>query len=165
MINYFYTANYDEKITQNEVQDSSLSDSKVHVWMFALTDKYNIRKLQILSATKYANEFKYSSTSVEFLKSFSDVYELTAVFVRTFWNQTVNFARHNLAKSLKNLTVKQVYNDIITEISDFVKKLLDLYLKTSLIEKCFDCEFYQAMKALQIWCWWCYRKTNHANYV
>jgi hypothetical protein len=147
LIDYFYTADYDEcVVSAGETEYGPVvSGFQVHTRMFALADKYDIEGLRILSVEKYSRRLKEASTSPkyqEFLESVPEVYDLPPPSARPLRNEVTHFARISLAKFLKGQSVREAYEKIAVDTPDFIKDVLDLYM-----EECFTCGSHQAMDA------------------
>lgn len=78
MVDYLYTGNYSEK-SNTKPEDSPVDTSilSLHVTMFALANKYDIKGLEILSANRYSKVLSQNQDVRDFLQSVPDVYRLT----------------------------------------------------------------------------------------
>jgi hypothetical protein len=161
MVGYLYTADYSEEFTDSEGECiPTISSLQVHARMFALADKYDIQGLRVLSTTKYSCRLKRFSTSIEFLESVPDVYSLTATPVRSLRDEASHFARLNLRRFLRDQSFRQVYEEVAIEVPEFLIDVLDLYINTPAIGRCYNCGPNQAMEVLEARCLRCQRGTN-----
>lgn len=150
MIDYFYSGDYDVAAT-SEIQEQNISALRIHARMFALADKYAVDALLSLSAAKYSDRLR-DSEILEFLGSIPDVYTLTPSLVRELRDEAIKYTRINLPQYLGNTSVRQSYKGIAITTPEFVKKLLDSYIETPMIGKCWNCGCYQALQAVQSCC-------------
>jgi hypothetical protein len=164
LIDYFYTADYDE-IVNEPGTDEVISGLQVHARMFALADKYDIEGLLVLSSEKFSNRFRSSPNGLELLESVPDVYALTPPSVKILRNKVTLCARINLKTSLRDQSVREVYERIATEHPDFVKDVLDLYIRAPLFGNCLTCGNYNAVQTLQARCLTCKWNTHCSTLV
>jgi len=166
LIDYFYTADYNENVDQpNTESHQRVSILQVHARMFALADKYDIGGLRVLSAEKFSSRFKSSPDGLELLESVPDVYTLTPPSVKTLRSRLTLCARIILKKSLQDKSVREVYEKIANEYPDFIKEVLDLYIKAPLFGNCLTCGNYSAVQTLQARCLTCKGSTHCSTLV
>jgi hypothetical protein len=158
MIDYFYNGDYDVAVT-SVIEEQTISALRIHARMFALADKYAVDVLLSLSAAKYSDRL-IDSEILEFLGSIPDVYTLTPSLARGLRDQAIKHARINLPQYLGNTSIRQAYEGIASTTPEFIKELLDSYMKTPTIGKCWDCGRYQALQVMQSCCLQCGQETN-----
>jgi hypothetical protein len=144
LVDYLYTGNYAEQITETGMDDQTdgISPLRVHAIMFALADKYLIKGLQTLSAANYAKTLGQEPNICNFIRSLPDVYTLTPDSSRGLRDEALEFAKAKLAVSLASPEAKDIYDDLAADIPEFIKELLDSFLQQPLVggcHKCFDC--------------------------
>lgn len=61
------------------------------------------------------------------LRSILDVYHLTPNLVRDLWDGTISALRGNLDRTVQKLSVKSVYDEVVSENTDFMKESLEAY--------------------------------------
>lgn len=158
MIDYFNNGDYDVSAVP-EIEEQNISALQFHARMFSLADKYAVDILMLLSAAKYLDRLR-NSEIVEFLGSIPAVYELTPSYVRDLRNEAIKYARINLPQGLGSTAVRQIYEGIAGTTPEFIKELLDSYMETPMIGKCWDCGSYQALQGVQSRCLQCGHDTT-----
>jgi hypothetical protein len=158
MIEYFNNGDYDVSAAP-EIEEQNISALQFHARMFSLADKYAVDSLISLSAAKYLDRLR-DSEIVEFLGSIPAVYELTPSYVRDLRDEAIKYARINLPQGLGSKPVRQIYEGIAGTTPEFIKELLDSYMETPMIGKCWDCGSYQALQGVQSRCLQCGHDTT-----
>ncbi|OAQ58766.2 hypothetical protein VFPPC_16956 [Pochonia chlamydosporia 170] len=149
---YFHSGDYDVAVASELEED--ISALQIHARMVSLADRYAIDALVSLSATKYSDRLR-KSDMLEFLGSIHDVYTLTPSHVRDLRVEAVRHARINLPQHLGNASVRRAYEDIASTTPEFIKELLDSYMETAMIGRCWNCGRCQALEAVQSRCLTC----------
>jgi hypothetical protein len=127
LVDYFYTMDYDENGSGQLEQH--ISGLQVHARMFALADKYDVEGLRELSSEKFqARSITSPKNVLELLESVPDVYTLTPPSQKTLRYKVAFKVKKVLKDHLQNRSVREVYERIATEYSDFVKGVLDVYI-------------------------------------
>lgn len=141
MVDYLYTGNYAEQITEIGMDDQTegISPLRVHAIVFVLADKYLIEGLQALSAANYAKELGREPNVCNFIRSLPDVYTLTPDSSRGLRDEALEFARETLAVSLASPETKDSYEKLAADDPGFIKDLLDSFLQQPLKGSCSDC--------------------------
>ncbi|KAJ9412314.1 hypothetical protein FOXG_15094 [Fusarium oxysporum f. sp. lycopersici 4287] len=158
MIEYFNNGDYDVSAAP-EIEEQNISALQFHARMFSLADKYAVDSLISLSAAKYLDRLR-DSEIVEFLGSIPAAYELTPSYVRDLRDEAIKYARINLPQGLGSKPVRQIYEGIAGTTPEFIKELLDSYMETPMIGKCWDCGRYQALQGVQSRCLQCGHDTT-----
>ncbi|KAH7243996.1 hypothetical protein MRS44_016942 [Fusarium solani] len=141
MVDYLYTGNYAEEITETGIEDQAdvISPLRVHAMMFAMGEKYRMEGLQCLSVANYANALSRKPNICNFIRSLPDVYTLTPDFSRGLRDKALEFARENLPASLASTESKDTYDKIAADAPEFIKDLLDSFLEEPLVGSCSGC--------------------------
>ena len=134
LVEYFYTGEYDGAVKEsNKNQDPPTSELQFHARMFLLADKYSIEGLKVLSSRKYCARLNRISGGEEFLNSIPDVYTLGFLSRKPLVDGVVKFARNHLRRYAVEASTRAIYDQVAAEVPEFVKDVLDVYLKTPLI--------------------------------
>ncbi|QBZ56807.1 hypothetical protein PoMZ_01724 [Pyricularia oryzae] len=139
--------------------------------MFALANIYQIDQLQNLTAAKYDKAVEEISHIQNVFNLIPDIYGLIPNFVRTFREIAIMAVRikfgHQFAavcaKNSENKNEIAAYNVIAfldtgtIEIFEFIKDLLNFYIRIPLLGSCFNCNIknLQPAELLQIKCLKC----------
>jgi len=162
MADYFNNGDYNLAAIP-VVEEQDLSFLRIHARVFALADKYVVDVLQSLSVAKFSDRLR-DSEIFEFLESIPGVYTLTPGVVRGLRDEAIKHARINLPQYLGNASVRQAYEDIASMTPEFIKELLESYMETPMIGKCWNCGRCQALQAVQSRCLRCDEHTlRHAD--
>lgn len=88
MVNFFYSMDYDDDISEVTEQESGprLSLLQLHARMVALGDRYDIPGLRDVAVKKYSSRCAVSCDPLELITSICDVYERTTASVRQLRN-------------------------------------------------------------------------------
>ncbi|KAH7202890.1 uncharacterized protein BKA55DRAFT_587578 [Fusarium redolens] len=140
MIDYVNNGDYDVSAVP-KIEEQNISALQFHARMFPLADKYAVDILISLSAAKYLDRLR-NSEIVEFLGSIPA------------------YARINLLQGLGNTPARQIYEGIVGTTPEFIKELLDSYMETPMIGKCWDCGSYRALQGVQSRCLQCGHDTT-----
>ena len=157
MVQFFYSMNYDDDIpeeieaTERETV-SRISLLQLHARMFALGDRYDIPGLRDVAVKKYSSRCTVFWESLEFLESICDVYGRTPSSVQHLRNAACFLMRKNLPKMLDDEAVATVYERVLSEVPNFTKDMLGIYVKAPLYRDCSTCGSNQAFEALQVRC-------------
>ena len=157
MVAFFYTLSYDDDIPKETEKETKpyVSPLQLHARMFALGDQYDIQGLKETAVKKYVSRCAVTWIPKEFLESISDIYGRTHASLRQLRDAACVVARKNLPMMLDDKSVATTYENILTEVPDFTKDLLGIYVKAPLYSHCSTCSSNQAMEALQVRCLKC----------
>ena len=154
MVQFFYSMSYDNDIPEviERETESLTSLLQLHARMFALGDRYDIPGLRDVAVKKYSSRCAGSCEPLEFVESIRDVYERTPSSIRHLRNAACIRMRKNLPKMLDNEAVATAYEKVLTEVPEFTKDLLGIYVTAPLYGDCITCGPNQALEALQVRC-------------
>jgi len=158
MVNFFYSMNYDDEIPEEETGYETgppISLLQLHARMFALGDRYDIPGLRDMAVKKYSSRAAVPGMPLELLESIYDVYNGTPASVRQLRDAAGVLVRKNLPKMLDEAAVAAAYEKVLTEVPEFTKELLGIYVKAALFGECHTCGPNQGMEALQVRCMRC----------
>ena len=154
MVQFFYSMSYDDKIlevTERETE-SPISLLQLHARMFALGDRYDIPGLMDVAVNKYSSRCTVSWEPLQFLESICDIYERTPSSVKDLRNAACIRMRKHLPKMLDNEAVATAYEKVLTEVPEFTKDMLGIYVTAPLYGDCSTCGSHQAFHPLQVRC-------------
>lgn len=156
MVSFFYSMNYDDEIPEETGCETGppISLLQLHARMFALGDRYDIPGLRDLAVKKYSSRAAVPGVPLELLESIYDVYKGTPASVRQLRDTAGVLVRKNLPKMLDEAAVATAYEEVLTEVPEFMKELLGIYVKAPLYG-CNTCGPNQGMEALQVRCMRC----------
>lgn len=154
LVEFFYCMdyNYDMSEAAEEKTEPRPSLLQFHARMFALGDQYDISALRDVAVKKYSTRCVVSWDPAEFLTSIHDVYAGSAASVRSLRDAACTLMRKNLPKMLDDKGVAAIYEEVVSEIPDFTKDMLGLYVKGPLYGDCGTCGSEQVFDALQVRC-------------
>lgn len=157
MVDFLYSMNYSDDMLEEAGQqtEQNISLLQLHTRMFALGDRYDIPTLRDAAIKKYSSRCAASWEPIEFLQSIYDVYGSTAGTVRQLRDAICTLARKNLPRMLEDDDVASIYDKVATEVPEFTRDLLKIYIKAPLYGNCSTCGSNQAMEALQARCMQC----------
>jgi hypothetical protein len=110
--------------------------------------------LRDVAVKKYSARAAVPRVSLELLESIDDVYKVPAS-VRQLRDVAVLLVRKNLPKMLDEAAVATAYEKVLSEVPEFTKELLGIYVKAPLYGDCFSCGPNQGMEVLQARCLRC----------
>ena len=148
MVQFFYNTSYNDdipEVTEGETE-SLISLLQLHARMFALSDRYDIPGLRDVAVKKYSS--RCAGEPLEFIESICDVYERTPSSNRPLRDAACIRMRKNLPKMLENEAVATAYEKVLTEVPDFTKDMLGIYVTAPLYGDCSTCGPNQAFEAL-----------------
>lgn len=153
MIRFFYSMDYNDSVLEDKEVNPPppLSLLQLHARMFALGDRYDISGLRGVAVKKYSSRCT-SSEALELIDSVYDVYEGTATSVRPLRDVACSRMRNRLPKMLDEEAVRTVYQQLLIDVPEFTRDLLDLFVKAPLYGNCGTCCSHQAFEALQVRC-------------
>ena len=154
MVDFFYSMDYDDGTPEVTEQEAGprLSLLQLHARMFALGDRYDIPGLRDMAVKKYSSRCAVSQDPLELLGSVCDVYRRTPGSIRQLRNATCILIRKKLPKMLEDEAAMTVYEMVLSEIPEFTKDLLGIFVKAPLCGDCSTCGSNQAFEALQVRC-------------
>lgn len=157
MVSFFYSMNYDDDVPEQTGKEPGplISLLQLHARMFALGDRYDIPGLRDVAVKKYFSRSTVSWLPLEFLESIYDVYGRTPASVLQLRNAAGVLARKNLPRMLDDDAVATVYEKVLTEVPEFTKDLLGIFVKAPVYGDCITCGANQAMEVLQVRCIGC----------
>ncbi|KAI9780997.1 MAG: hypothetical protein M1839_006436 [Geoglossum umbratile] len=131
MVDFFYGMSYDDEIPEDAGQEIGppISSLQLHARMFALGDRYDIPGLRDVAFKKYSSRCAVPGISLELLESIYDVYSRTPSSIRQLRDTVCILVPKNLPKMLDNKVVAAAYEKIFTEVPEFTRDLLRIYLK------------------------------------
>ena len=154
MVQFLYSMGYDDDIpdvTERETE-SPTSVLQLHARMFALGDRYDIPSLRDKAVKKYSSRCAGSWEPLELIESICDVYERTPSSVRHLRDAACIRVRKKLPKMLDDEAVAIAYEKVLTEVPEFTKDMLRIYVTAPLYGDCSTCGSDQAFEALQVRC-------------
>jgi hypothetical protein len=157
IVNFFYSMNYDDEIPEEAGHKTRppISLLQLHARMFTLGDRYDILGLRDVAVKKYSARAAVSGVSLELLESIYDVYKGTYAFIRQLRDTASVLVRKNLLKMLNEAAIATAYEKVLTEVPEFTKELLGIYIKAALYGECYTCGPNQGMEAIQVRCMRC----------
>ena len=162
MVNFFYSMDYDDNISEVTEQETGprLSLLQLHARIFTLGDRYDIPGLRDVAVKKYSSRCAVSRDPLELIESICDVYERTTASVRQLRNAACVLTRRKLPKMLDDEAVMTVYEKVLSEVPEFTRDILGIYVKAPLCGDCGTCGSNQAFKALQVRCKRCGKRSS-----
>lgn len=151
MVQFFYSMSYDDDIPERET-GSFISLLQLHARMFALGDRYDIPGLSEVAVNKFSSRCAASWEPLQFLESICDIYERTPSSVKQLRNAACIRMRKNLPKMLDDEAVATAYERVLTEVPEFTKDMLGIYVNAPLYGDCSTCGSNQAFHPLQVRC-------------
>ena len=154
MVQFFYSMSYDDdipEVTEGETEPL-ISLLQLHARMFALGDRYDIPGLRDKAVKKYSSRCALSCEPLEFIESICDVYERTPSSIRHLRYAACIRMRKKLPKMLDSEAVAAAYEKVLTEVPEFTKDMLGIYVTAPLYGDCSTCGSDQAFEALQVRC-------------
>lgn len=102
MVNFFYSMDYDDDISEVTEQETGprLSLLQLHARMFALGDRYDIPGLRDVAVKKHSSRCAVSCDPLELIESICDVYERTTASVSQLRNAACVLMRKICQKCL-----------------------------------------------------------------
>ncbi len=182
MVNYFYSGNYEaDKVPDRDKPESGDEDNKLtalrlHAKMFALAHMYQVDDLESLAVAKYRNALGNQLVAIDdLLNSIPDVYELTPPSVRALRDQVILAVRTRLLSGTRPPsgfmngpsgseapagaadTLMVAYDELATSSPDFLRDLLDSFIRSPILATCRNCapEHLQPAEVLQAKCLKC----------
>ena len=154
MVRFFYNFDYDDDIPENiePKTESSLSLLQLHARMFALGDRYDIPGLREYAVRKYSSRCAACWNSLEFLKTIPVIYESTAASVKQLRNLACNLMRKKMSRILANKCVAAVYDKNLSELPEFTKDMLGVYVKWPSYGVCGACNSAENLRVLLFEC-------------
>lgn len=154
MVNFFYSMDYDDDIPEMTEQEAGprLSLLQLHARMFALGDRYDIPGLREVAVKKYSSRCAVFWDPLELIGSVCDVYRRTPASIRQLRNAACILMRKNLPKMLDDEAAMTVYEMVLSEVPEFTRDLLGVYVEAPLCGDCSTCGSNQAFEALQVRC-------------
>ena len=143
---------YNDDILEVTEQETGLRLSLfyLYAWMFILRDRYNVPGLRDKAVKKHSSKYAVSCDLLKLIKSIYNVYKRTTVSVRQLRNAACVLIRKNLPEIFYDKAITTIYEKVLSEVPEFIKDLLGIYVKTPLYGDCSICGSNQAFKALQV---------------
>jgi hypothetical protein len=99
---------------------------------------------------------------LELLEFVSDVYKLASPSVKALRDKLTLCARINFKIFLQGPSVREVYETIAAEHPDFIKDVLDIYIKVPALN-CFTCSDDKVMNIVQGRCFTCGKNSDRSR--
>lgn len=101
-----------------------------------------------MAVKKYFSRYAISRDPLELIESICNVYKRTTVSIRQLRNAACVLMRKKLPKILNDKAVTSVYEKVLSEVPEFTKDILGIYVKAPLYGDCNTCGSNQAFEAL-----------------
>lgn len=158
--------------------EEELPPLRLHARMFALADMYQVDHLQTLAVNKYGKAVDRTSSFQDLLDSIPDVYQLTPSSVRALRDKAIIAFRAELERAPRSGdwpfetsspdqsgqhskgaadALIAAYDEVAAETPEFLKDLLNSYIRAPLLGQCSHCgkERPRPAEALQMKCLKC----------
>ena len=121
MVDFFYGLDYSDKLMDDE---KPLSLLRLHAYMFAIGDKYDIPMLKVIAVEKYLSRCSLCWDAVEFLESIYDVYRRAGETAVELRQAAVKIGQQKLLGIADKDKIWAAYKQVMELVPEFTQHLL-----------------------------------------